>query len=152
MKSRKNNLYRAIKSLIEQSKTQVVQNVNSTIIFTYFRIGKMIIEDEQSGISRAEYADKTLKQLSIDLTKDYGKGFSHRNLEYFRKFYLTYSKRISQTPSAKSKKRIKKISSAHRNNISQTVSAKFKKQGKKDCLPTRITFRKQRLRFLKNFH
>src|SRR4051812_22542820 len=104
MKPENNKLYQSIKSLIEQSKTQIVRSVNTTIIFTYFNIGKMIVEDKQSGASRAEYAEKTLKQLSTDLTRDFGKGFSHRNLEYFRKFYLTYSLRISQTSSAKSKR------------------------------------------------
>jgi predicted nuclease of restriction endonuclease-like (RecB) superfamily len=83
----------------------------------------MIVDDEQSGASRAEYADQTLKQLSADLTRDYGKGFSHRNLEYFRKFYLTYSVRISQTPSAKFKKLTKNNVLGNQNIISQTVSA-----------------------------
>jgi predicted nuclease of restriction endonuclease-like (RecB) superfamily len=123
MKSRNSNLYESIKSLIEQSKAHIVRNVNTTIVLTYFEIGKMIVEDEQSGSSRAEYADKTLKQLSVDLTKDYGKGFSHRNLEYFRKFYFTYSVRISHTPSAKSRKLTKKNVPANQNTISQTLSA-----------------------------
>ena len=96
-----NSLYDSIKSLIEESKAQIVRKVNTTIILTYFKIGRMIVQDEQAGKSRAEYADQTLKQLSIDLTRDFGKGFSHRNLEYFRKFYLNYHNRISQTPSAK---------------------------------------------------
>ena len=95
------HLYNSIKELIENSKSNIVRNVNTTIILTYFEIGRMIIEDEQKGKSRAEYADQTLKQLSIDLTRDFGKGFSQRNLEYFRKFYLNYSDRISKTPSAK---------------------------------------------------
>jgi DUF1016 N-terminal domain len=123
MKLRSNNLYLSIKALIEQSKSQIVRNVNTTIVLTYFEIGKMIVEDEQSGASRAEYAEKTLKQLSVDLTRDYGKGFSHRNLEYFRKFYLTYSVRISQTLPAKSRKLTKKKVSASQNMISQTLSA-----------------------------
>lgn len=127
MKSRNNNLYQSIKSLIEKSKAQIVRNVNMTIILTYFEIGRMIVEDEQNGSSRAEYADKTLKQLSLELTRDFGKGFSHRNLEYFRKFYLTYGPRISQTPSAKSKKLSRKQLSSVDNMISQTVSAFFQK-------------------------
>lgn len=116
-------LYDSIKSLIEESKAQIVRKVNTTIILTYYEIGRIIVEDEQSGKSRAEYADQTLKQLSVDLTKDYGQGFSHRNLEYFRKFYLNYSNRISQTSSAKSvgPGRIKTVKEKYR--ISQTLSA-----------------------------
>ena len=118
-----NSLYNSIRLLIEESKAQIVRKVNTTIILTYYEIGRMIVEDEQSGKSRAEYAEQTLKQLSIDLTRDFGKGFSHRNLEYFRKFYLNCSNRISKSPSAKSGKsgRIKTYSNKDEN--SQTLSA-----------------------------
>ena len=117
------HLYISINELIENSKSTIVRNVNTTIVLTYFEIGRMIIEDEQKGKSRAEYAEQTLKQLSIDLTRDFGKGFSQRNLEYFRKFYLNYSDRISKTPSAKTSGagRAKMIKNADR--ISQTLSA-----------------------------
>ena len=118
-----NSLYDSIKSLIEESKSQIVRKVNTAIILTYYEIGRMIVEDEQSGKSRAEYAEQTLKQLSIDLTSDYGKGFSHRNLEYFRKFYLNYNKRISQTPSAKSAKSGSIKTAKDKDQISQTLSA-----------------------------
>lgn len=118
-----NNLYNSIKELIENSKSNIARNVNTTIILTYFDIGRMIVKEEQSGKSRAEYAEQTLKQLSIDLTRDFGKGFSQRNLEYFRKFYLNYSDRISKTPSAKTAGtgRAKMIKNGDR--ISQTLSA-----------------------------
>jgi predicted nuclease of restriction endonuclease-like (RecB) superfamily len=119
----RNKLYHSIKSLIEESKEHIVRKVNTTIIWTYYEIGRMIVENEQSGKSRARYADETLKQLSADLTRDFGKGFSVRNLEYFRKFYLNYSSRVSQTPSVKSAGlgRIKKAKGESR--ISQTLSA-----------------------------
>ena len=118
-----NRLYGAIKNLIENSKSNIVRNVNTAIIFTYFEIGRMIIEDEQSGKSRAEYAGQTLKQLSIDLTRDFGKGFSQRNLEYFRKFYLNYSDRISKTPSAKTPGTGRAKMTKKGERISQTLSA-----------------------------
>ena len=67
----KNKLYISIKQLIENAKAQIVRKVNTAIILTYYEIGKMIVKDEQRGKSRAEYADQTLKQLSIDLTRDF---------------------------------------------------------------------------------
>ena len=115
------SLYHSIKSLIDKARAHIVRKVNTTIIFTYYEIGRMIVENEQSGNSRAEYADQTLKQLSIDLTKEYGKGFSHRNLEYFRKFYLNYSRRISKTAFSKSSQN--RCTAANANQISQTLSA-----------------------------
>lgn len=119
----KNKLYISIKQLIENAKVQIVRKVNTTIILTYYEIGRMIVEDEQSGKSRAEYADQTLEQLSIDLTKDFGKGFSQRSLEYFRKFYLKYCYRISKTPSAKSARLGSIRNVEDKDRISQTLSA-----------------------------
>lgn len=68
---------------------------------TYFLIGKRIVEEEQDGNKRAEYGKKLMKTLSEKLTKEFGRGFSQRNLEQMRTFYLRYS--ISQTVSAEFK-------------------------------------------------
>ena len=98
-------LYADIKQLIEQAKSFVVQNINTTLVFTNYHIGKMIVEDEQQGSERAKYAEKILLNLSRKLTKEFGKGYTKRNLELMRKFYLTYSKAkllISQSPKTKS--------------------------------------------------
>ena len=49
-----------------------------------------------------------IKNLAQELTKNYGKGFSERNLKNFRKYYVTYSHiRIGQTMSAQSHKQLK---------------------------------------------
>lgn len=84
------HLLAIIKNLLDQAKKQVVQTVNLTMVKTYFEIGKMIVEDEQNGENRAEYGKETLKNLSVELTKEYGKGFSVRGLERMRAFYLIY--------------------------------------------------------------
>ncbi len=68
---------------------------------TYFLIGKRIIEEEQDGNKRAEYGKNLIKILSEKLTKEFGKGFSQRNLEQMRTFYVRYS--IPQTLSAEFK-------------------------------------------------
>lgn len=96
-----NSLYNSIKILIEESQAQIIQRVNTTITFTYYEIGKMIVEDEQKGKERADYAKKTLAQLSKGLTKEFGGGFSTTNLEYIRKFFLLYKDRIPQPLSGK---------------------------------------------------
>ena len=72
------------------------------MLVTYFEIGKMIVEDEQQGSKRAGYAKETIAQSSVDLTKEFGKGYSPDNLERFRNFYLTYGKRISASVVRKS--------------------------------------------------
>ncbi len=95
------NLYKNILNLLKNSREQVLRTVNSAMVKTYFEIGRLIVEDEQKGFERAEYGKKTLKNLSVRLTKEFGKGFSQRNLEQMRQFYLVYS--ISQTVSAEFK-------------------------------------------------
>ena len=95
-------LYENIKALLHEARTAIARNINTAMVMTYFEIGRMIVVDEQKGKRRAGYAEETLKNLSIDLTKEFGKGFSERNLENMRKFYNLYSFRISQTVSAKS--------------------------------------------------
>ncbi|WP_294334099.1 PDDEXK nuclease domain-containing protein [uncultured Chryseobacterium sp.] len=93
-------LLKNISALLENARNKVVVAVNQTIVLTYFEVGRMIVKDEQHGESRAEYGKAVLKDLSLHLTKRFGKGFSQRNLEQMRQFYLSYS--IPQTLSAES--------------------------------------------------
>ena len=65
------------------------------MVQTYWEIGRQIVEYEQRGNERAEYGSDVLNRLSRDLTDRYGKGFSHSNVVYMRKLYLSYPK--SQT-------------------------------------------------------
>ena len=90
-----------IESLIEESRRCVVAQVNYVMVRTYFEIGRIIVEDEQVGESRAAYGKGLLKELSRRLTARFGKGFSVDNLENMRRFYLTYSNTFSETLSRK---------------------------------------------------
>ena len=92
-----NSLYNKISSILEESRKFVATTVNTAMIQTYFEIGRLIVEEEQHGNVRAEYGKETLKNLSIKLTANYGKGFSVTNLKQMRDFYLTYQ--IRQTVS-----------------------------------------------------
>jgi len=74
-------------------------------VFTNYHIGKRIVEDEQRGSQRAKYAEKTLKNLSKKLTKEFGRGYSVDNLQRTRNFHLTYQSRIYATLSHKSLKK-----------------------------------------------
>ena len=89
-------LFQSIKTLIQEARKDIVRNINTTMLITYFEIGRMIVEDEQKGKTRADYAKEIIKNLSSNLTKEFGKGFSKSNLEYMRQFYSKYQKRIAQ--------------------------------------------------------
>lgn len=94
-----NKMIEQIKSLLESARQKVAAEVNSTLLMTYWQIGRIIVEDEQQHESRAEYGKQTLKTLSKVLTDEYGKGFSISNLQSMRQFFLTYEKQ--QTVSVK---------------------------------------------------
>lgn len=87
-------------NLLESARQASARSINAVITATYWNIGRRIVEFEQGGKLRAEYGKELLKQLSLDLTARFGRGFSARNLEQMRLFYLGWP--ISQTLSAKS--------------------------------------------------
>jgi len=107
-------LLNSIKNLILEAQNQIVRNVNSMMVLTYFQIGRYISEDELKGKDRADYAERTIRQLSLDLTGEFGKGYSKSNLEYMRQFYKTYQRRhkqIAQPLPGESKKPAKIVQS-----------------------------------------
>ena len=91
----KKDIYQEIHDLLHNSRQNIISNINSTMAKTYFLIGKRIVEEEQDGNKRAEYGKNLIKILSEKLTKEFGKGFSQRNLEQMRKFFKVYG--IPQT-------------------------------------------------------
>ena len=84
-------IIKEVKSLIEESKHKIVSYVNTTLLFTYWNIGKKIIE-YQGGKEKAKYGDKFIERLSKELTNEYGKGFTISNLKRMRQFYLCFEK------------------------------------------------------------
>jgi predicted nuclease of restriction endonuclease-like (RecB) superfamily len=87
----KNTFYTQVVDLLQSAKSNVIRQVNQTMVITYFEIGKKIVQEEQEGKERAGYGKKIIKDLSKVLNKEFGKGFSERNLELMRQFYLVYS-------------------------------------------------------------
>lgn len=85
-----NELLDSIRTLLVSGRKQVAQAVNSAMVQTYWQIGRLIVEDEQQGQTRAEYGKALLKTLSSALTKEFGKGFDVRNLRNMRGFYLAF--------------------------------------------------------------
>ncbi len=85
------NLFQRISARIEKSRNEIVRNSNTVLLITNYEIGRYIVEDEQKGENRAEYGKRVLKELSKLLTKQYGRGWSERNLTYYCQFYRIYS-------------------------------------------------------------
>lgn len=84
--------YLNIQAIVEKSRTQIYRQINFTIVKAYWEIGRIIVEEEQKGIGKAEYGKSLIKDLSIRLSKKFGEGFSERNLWYFRSFFNKFPK------------------------------------------------------------
>lgn len=80
-----------VKNIVEQGRQQAYASVSQLMIETYWKIGERIVLQEQKGKDRADYGTQLIEVLSEELTRTYGKGFSKRNLQYFRAFYLSFN-------------------------------------------------------------
>lgn len=87
------DLFSNIKQVIEQARTQVKQTINTAMVQAYWQIGRLIVEEEQQGQSRAQYGKAQLQALSKPLSMTFGKGFDVTNLRNMRRFYLAFEKR-----------------------------------------------------------
>jgi len=90
---RGDDLMDRIVSILEQARANVVRAVNSNMVIAYWLIGREIVQELQRGEERAEYGKQVIENLSRQLTRRYGNGYSVTTLQYFRKFYQTYSTR-----------------------------------------------------------
>ena len=82
--------YQNIRAILEKARSTAYRAVNFAMVQAYWEIGRVIVEEEQKGAERAEYGKGLIKELSIRLTKDYGRGFDESNLRNMRLFYQTF--------------------------------------------------------------
>jgi len=80
-----------ISAVLLQARENAKTAVNLSMVYAYYEIGRMIVEEEQHGESRAAYGSRLLKELSAYLTEQFGKGYSVGNLKNIRQFYAVYS-------------------------------------------------------------
>lgn len=81
--------YSEIKKILTNARDKVYQTANFTMVEAYWQIGKSIVK-EQNGEERAEYGTGLLKELSKQMTQDFGRGFTVANLKNMRQFYLIF--------------------------------------------------------------
>lgn len=98
------DMLKSIGKVIDEARKKIVRDINITQATAYWHIGRIIVEYEQNGVSRAEYGNALIAKLSRDMLAHYGRGFSEINLRNMRRYYLEFPSRIQQTLSVKSKK------------------------------------------------
>lgn len=81
-----------IRNIINESRSNAVRSVDFCRVQMYWRIGRRIVEEEQGGNTRAEYGTKLIRNLAAQLEPEFGSGFSYRQLNFSRQFYLEYPK------------------------------------------------------------
>lgn len=86
----KQSFYEDIRLILQSARQKAYSAVNFAMVEAYWLIGKRIVEEEQRGKERAEYGTFLIKELSIQLAGEFGKGFSIANLKNFRQFYLVF--------------------------------------------------------------
>ena len=90
--------FQKVFGILETARKNVKTAVNLSMVYSYYEVGRMIVEEEQNGKEKADYGKYIIKELSQYLTEKFGKGFSVTNLKQMRQFYITYSQnQIGQT-------------------------------------------------------
>lgn len=123
---------KSLATLVDHARQASARAVNTVMTATYWEMGRRIVEHEQGGKRRAGYGDELLERLSRDLGERFGRGFSRRNIEQMRAFFLTWP--IPQTVSAELAKSALQAASKGSGKKPQTVSAEFKGR-KKHTIP-----------------
>ncbi len=84
-------IFEEVKKILQEARNKIYKTANNAMVEAYWNIGRIIVE-KQSGNEKAEYGAALLKNLSKEMTKEFGKGFTLTNLKYMRQFYLTFPK------------------------------------------------------------
>ena len=94
-------IYERICQILESARAGVARSVNTTQVMANWLIGRLIVEEEQKGKTKADYGEHLLEDLSARLKEEFGAGYSVDNLEMFRRFYIEYPALISEAMSRK---------------------------------------------------
>jgi hypothetical protein len=89
-KSGTESAYKEIKAILETARLRAYTAVNSAMVQAYWEIGKVITQEEQKGKNRAGYGEQIIVKLSEKLKKEYGAGFTDRNLRNMRAFFIVF--------------------------------------------------------------
>jgi hypothetical protein len=77
----------SIVELLNAARQAAARNVNALMTASYWEIGRRIVEAEQKGKRRAGYGEQLIERLSLDLTQQFGRGFSRQNLQQMRMLF-----------------------------------------------------------------
>jgi predicted nuclease of restriction endonuclease-like (RecB) superfamily len=94
----RSEFYRNIAEILQTARQNAYRAVNFVMVEAYWNIGRLIVEEEQKGKQRADYGTYLIKNLSVRLTEEFGKGFDEREVRRMRQFYQTFLIRDALRP------------------------------------------------------
>jgi len=90
---------RGIVELLETARAVSARSINAVMTATYWEIGRRIVESEMRGEKRADYGERLVERLAVDLTEKFGRGFGKISLWRMRAFFQAWpEKQILSTP------------------------------------------------------
>lgn len=105
-------IFTRVVAILEGARCGVVLSINGHMILAYWQVGREIVEEHQRGEGRAGYGETVMRSLSEQLTDRYREGYSKRNLEYMRAFYLAYPDRRPEIVQAIAQSQIQEVTGA----------------------------------------
>lgn len=133
IKSKYNPLILEIRKLVEDAKANIVRTVNIELLFTYWHVGRLIVEKETTDNIDEQSSRQLIQELSKELSIQIGKGFSRSNLTYMRLFFLKYN---GQTLSDQKNNKYNRTIF----NVGQTLSDQNKKKLKKTKIDVQLSW------------
>lgn len=83
-------LYDRVRGIIESARAGAARSVDTAQVVSNWLIGREIVEEEQGGEKRAAYGRRIIERLSERLMAEYGRGYSVQNLQYIRRFSISF--------------------------------------------------------------
>lgn len=80
-----------VRKIVDDGLKNAYRSVNEITVYTYWQVGKRIVEEEQHGEKRAGYGTKLISTLAKVLSTEYAQGFSARDLRNYRQLYLCFN-------------------------------------------------------------
>lgn len=88
---KENTFYKNIRDILKNARNKAYKQVNFIMVEAYWNIGQKIVNQEQKGEDKAKYGTYLIKELSKELTTEFGKGFSQQSIRNMRQFYNCFT-------------------------------------------------------------
>ncbi|MBR6199479.1 MAG: DUF1016 family protein [Spirochaetales bacterium] len=126
-----NDIFADAKQIVQTARKRAYKAADTSLVMQNWLLGKRITEEVLDGEDRAKYGAAIIKNLSAQLTAEFGKGFTPNNLYYCKQFYETFQE-IFHTPCGESM--ITQLSWSHFRTLLQVDDSKARDWYMNECV------------------